>query len=112
MEQSRALVGDSLAVTLALITAVKYPHTFSKVIMQSPYVDEDVLSTVKNAKNIHGIDIYHTIGENETAVDTTDGSEVDFEIGRASCRERVWIWVVEGAWKERWVVERGEEGTG
>jgi len=78
MGQSRALVGDSLAGTLALMTAVKYPHTFSKVIMQSPYVDEDVLSTVKNAKNIHGIDIYHTIGENETAVDTTDGSEVDF----------------------------------
>lgn len=78
MGQSRVLVGDSLAGTLALMTAVKYPHTFSKVIMQSPYVDETVLDSVMNASNIQGMAIYHTIGENETAVDTTDNTDVDF----------------------------------
>jgi enterochelin esterase-like enzyme len=78
MGQSRVLIGDSLAGTLALMTAVKYPHTFSKVIMQSPYVDDKVLDAVENAKEIHGIDIYHTIGEKETAVDTTDDTGVDF----------------------------------
>lgn len=78
MGHSRALVGDSLAGTLALMTAMKYPHTFSKVIMQSPYVDKTVLDSVKDASDMQGMAIYHTIGENETAVDTTDRNDVDF----------------------------------
>lgn len=78
MGQSRALMGDSLAGTLALMTALKYPNTFGKVIMQSPYVDDTVKQTVEEAKDIHSIDIYHTIGSSETAVDTTDGNELDF----------------------------------
>lgn len=77
-EQSRTLMGDSLAGTLALMTAVKYPHIFGKVIMQSPYVDETVLQLVKNTENIDTLEIYHTIGEKETAVKTTDGLIVDF----------------------------------
>ncbi len=78
MGQSRALMGDSLAGTLAFITALKYPNTFGKVIMQSPYVDETVLDALENAKDIHSIDIYHTIGTDETNVDTTDGKQMDF----------------------------------
>lgn len=78
MGQSRALMGDSLAGTLALMTALKYPNTFGKVIMQSPYVDKTVLDTVRHAMDIHSVDIYHTIGTEETAVDTTDGNQVDF----------------------------------
>ncbi|MFC4559359.1 alpha/beta hydrolase [Virgibacillus kekensis] len=78
MGQSRALMGDSLAGTLALMTAMKYPHTFGKVIMQSPYVDDTVLDAVKEAKDIHSIDVYHTIGTYESAVDTTDGQTLDF----------------------------------
>ncbi len=78
MGQSRALMGDSLAGTLALMTALKYPNTFGKVIMQSPYVDKTVLEAVSNASNIATIDIYHTIGADETAVQTLDNPEVDF----------------------------------
>ncbi|MFD2629671.1 alpha/beta hydrolase [Oceanobacillus kapialis] len=78
MGQSRALMGDSLAGTLALMTAIKYPNTFGKVIMQSPYVDDTVLQAAKDAPAIHGIDIYHTIGTEETSVDTTDGKSVNF----------------------------------
>ncbi|MEC5423577.1 alpha/beta hydrolase-fold protein [Virgibacillus sp. C22-A2] len=78
MGQSRALMGDSLAGTLALMTALKYPNTFGKVIMQSPYVDDTVLNAVENASSIHSIDLYHTIGTEETDVDTTDGKKVDF----------------------------------
>ncbi|MBP1969062.1 enterochelin esterase-like enzyme [Virgibacillus natechei] len=78
MGKSRALMGDSLAGTLALMTALRYPNTFGKVIMQSPYVDEQVLEAVENAKDIHSIDMYHTIGTAETTVDTTDGDEQDF----------------------------------
>lgn len=78
MGQSRALMGDSLAGTLALMTALKYPHTFGKVIMQSPYVDQTVLDTAGNASDIHSIDVYHTIGIEETEVDTTDGKKLNF----------------------------------
>ncbi len=78
MGQSRTLMGDSLAGTLALMTASNYPHTFSNVIMQSPYVDDTVIDAVQNAKGIDTIDIYHTIGTAETAVETTDGKVLDF----------------------------------
>lgn len=77
MGQSRALLGDSLAGTLALMVAVKYPNTFGKVIMQSPYVNKKVLQTVEDAKNLDSIDIYHTIGTKETKVRTKEGL-VDF----------------------------------
>ncbi|WP_087973281.1 alpha/beta hydrolase [Oceanobacillus rekensis] len=76
--QTRALMGDSLAGTIALMTAIKYPNTFGKVIMQSPYVDAKVINAAKNADNLQFIDIYHTIGENEADVSTTDGSKSDF----------------------------------
>lgn len=75
---SRILMGDSLAGTLALMTSLRYPHTFGKVIMQSPYINDEVIKMVKSAKNLHLIDVYHTIGVDETEVVTTDGSIIDF----------------------------------
>ncbi|SDL97255.1 alpha/beta hydrolase [Sediminibacillus halophilus] len=78
MGGSRALIGDSLAGTLALMTALKYPNTFGKVIMQSPYVDEKVLNAVQSAKSVDTLDIYHTIGNEETDVPTTAGDRKDF----------------------------------
>lgn len=78
MGQSRTLMGDSLAGTLALMTALKFPNTFGNVIMQSPYVDEHVIKSVKTAKDIHSINIYHSIGSDETTVDTTDNKQLDF----------------------------------
>lgn len=78
--KSRTLMGDSLAGTLALMTAIKYPHIFGKIIMQSPYIDQTVLQLVENTEDLSALDIYHTIGENETAVKTTDGSILDFLI--------------------------------
>lgn len=78
MGKSRTLMGDSLAGTLALMTAIRYPNTFGQVIMQSPYVDETVLEKVKAAENMYPIDIYHSIGINETEVKTTDGNVSDF----------------------------------
>src|SRR5690625_484462 len=78
--QSRILMGDSLAGTLALMTAIKYPHTFGKIVMQSPYIDQTVLQLVENSEVLSALDIYHTLGENETSVKTTDGSILDFLI--------------------------------
>jgi enterochelin esterase-like enzyme len=78
MGQSRILMGDSLAGTLALITAIKYPHTFGKVIMQSPYIDQTIFQLIEDATDLTQLDIYHTIGTEEAAVHTTDGSVLDF----------------------------------
>ncbi|MBO8156306.1 MAG: esterase family protein [Bacillaceae bacterium] len=75
---SRALMGDSLGGTISLMTALKYPNTFGRVIMQSPYVDETVLQMVRESKDVSAMSIYHTIGLNETEVPTTDGEKKDF----------------------------------
>ena len=47
----RALIGDSMAATISLMTAIHYPNIFGKAVLQSPYVDELVLQAVKDAKN-------------------------------------------------------------
>ncbi|MBM7644058.1 enterochelin esterase-like enzyme [Scopulibacillus daqui] len=74
---SRTLIGDSLGGTISLLTALKYPHTFSNVIMQSPYVDDRIIRNVQEA-NMAGFSIYHVIGKQETAVKTTKGEIRDF----------------------------------
>lgn len=89
MGGSRALMGDSLAGTLAIVVASKYPNTFGKVVMQSPLVDEKVLEIVENAQNLQGIDIYHTIGTNETNVKTTVDPDVDFVTPNRKLKELI-----------------------
>ncbi|RBW69972.1 alpha/beta hydrolase [Bacillus taeanensis] len=74
----RTLIGDSLGATVSLLTALTYPHTFSNVIMQSPYVDETVINKVKNSHTSASLSIYHVIGMKETAVKTTNHSTKDF----------------------------------
>ncbi len=78
MGMGRALIGDSLAATVSLMTALKYPNTFGKVILQSPYVDEKVLKAVENFNDPQLLSIYHIIGKGETEVKTTDGQVKDF----------------------------------
>lgn len=78
MGTTRALIGDSLAATISLMTALHYPHTFGKVLLQSPYVDEQVIKMVKNSVHPELLDIYHVIGVQETEVKMTDGRTGDF----------------------------------
>ena len=68
----RALIGDSLAATVSLLTALQYPNTFGKVILHSPMVNEYVLSQVEDHKEIHAFSLYHVIGKEETSVKTGD----------------------------------------
>ncbi|PNB73562.1 hypothetical protein C1X30_34455, partial [Pseudomonas sp. FW305-BF6] len=42
LAHSRTLIGDSLGGTVSLQAAFTYPNTFGKVIMQSPFVNDDV----------------------------------------------------------------------
>ncbi|MDQ0215634.1 enterochelin esterase-like enzyme [Oikeobacillus pervagus] len=78
MGKGRALMGDSLGATVSLMTALQYPHTFGKVVLQSPYVDKSVLQAVEQCTELHQLDIYHIIGKGETEVKTTDGKIADF----------------------------------
>ena len=74
----RALIGDSLAATVSLMTALSYPNTFGRVIMHSPLVDESVLESVQNHKDVHAFSLYQVIGTEEKAVKTGDGLLTDF----------------------------------
>jgi enterochelin esterase-like enzyme len=78
MGMGRALIGDSLAATVSLLAALQYPHTFGKVLLQSPYVNEDVFSAVKDFRQPELLHIYHTVGEQETVVKTTSSKNKDF----------------------------------
>jgi len=74
----RFLIGDSLAATFSLTCALRYPHTFGNVILQSPYVNGAIIENVRNFRLAPQLSIYHSIGVNETAVMTTRGTRADF----------------------------------
>ena len=60
------------------MAALKYPSIFGKVILQSPYVDADVLKAVENFKDPGSISIYHIVGKGEDRVVTMDKTIKDF----------------------------------
>ena len=74
----RSLIGDSLAATVSLMTALAYPNTFGRVIMHSPLVNDTVLESVQKHKDVHAFSLYHVIGTKEKAVKTGDGLLTDF----------------------------------
>ncbi|MFC4353651.1 alpha/beta hydrolase [Chryseomicrobium palamuruense] len=73
----RGLIGDSLAGTISLMTASRYPHTFGKVILHSPYVNLKVMEAVKKVP-AHSFSVDHVIGLAETDVPTGDGVNKNF----------------------------------
>lgn len=78
MGMTRALMGDSLAATVSLMTALQYPNTFGKVILQSPMVNEKVLSKVEKMEQPHLLTVYHEIGTEETEVQIKSNDVRDF----------------------------------
>lgn len=75
---NRGLMGDSMAATVSLMAALKYPNIFGKVILHSPYVDDLVIDAVRTAQNIDLLSIYHIIGTDEDAVILKDKTVKDF----------------------------------
>lgn len=73
----RGLIGDSLAASISLLTACAYPHTFGKVILHSPYVNEQILEAVEQASTT-SFQVDQLIGLDETDVPTGDGVEKNF----------------------------------
>jgi enterochelin esterase-like enzyme len=78
MGSTRALIGDSLAATVSLMAAIQYPHTFGKVLLQSPYVDDQVMELIRCFSDAQLLEIYHVIGNQETEVNMTNGKVSDF----------------------------------
>lgn len=76
--QGRALIGDSLGATVSLLTGLAYPNTFGRLILQSPFVNGNVLKAVEDYSSSTRPTIYHQIGKMETKVKTTDGDIQDF----------------------------------
>jgi enterochelin esterase-like enzyme len=76
--QSRILAGDSLAGTASLFAALTYPHTFGKVIMHSPFVNDSLLQKVSSFEQPSLLHLYNVIGLEETNVQMTDGQSADF----------------------------------
>lgn len=74
----RALIGDSLAATVSLMAALKYPNIFGRVILQSPKVSKELMEKVANFKSANSFTVYHVIGKEETAVKLTSGGTADF----------------------------------
>ena len=72
------LMGDSLAGTLAFLTAIENQDLFDNVIMQSPLVNDTVINAAKKLRNNADLEIYHTIGLKETEVGTTVDGKIDF----------------------------------
>ncbi|WP_251552437.1 alpha/beta hydrolase [Neobacillus muris] len=75
---TRALLGDSLAGAVSFLSALQYPNTFGKVLMQSPYVDEAIKQAAASFTQHHALEIYHVIGTRETEVRMTNGETSDF----------------------------------
>lgn len=80
MGSTRALIGDSLGATVSLMTALHYPHTFGKALLQSPFVNDYVLKAVQSFAKPELLEIYHVAGNEETAVNETDGTISNFII--------------------------------
>lgn len=78
MGASRMLMGDSLAASISLLTAAKYPNCIGKVVMHSPFVNAQVLEAVESIKDPAALTIYHVIGKQETEVQTTADGRLDF----------------------------------
>src|SRR5699024_11595473 len=66
-----ALMGDSLAGTLAFLVATQNLNTFDYVIMQSPLVDESVIHAAEKLDLNNDLELYKKIGLLETEVRTT-----------------------------------------
>lgn len=78
MGMGRTLIGDSLGGTVSLQAALLFPHTFGKVIMQSPFINEKLMEVVEDFAEPHLLSIYHVIGTKETEVKTTKNKTEDF----------------------------------
>ncbi|WP_261180669.1 esterase family protein [Anaerobacillus sp. CMMVII] len=78
LASGRTLMGDSLGATVSLHAAMEYPYTFGQVIAQSPFIAQKTMDYLTNFKKPELLRLYHSIGDQEKEVTTTDGKIIDF----------------------------------
>ncbi|GGI14913.1 alpha/beta hydrolase [Gottfriedia solisilvae] len=78
LAHSRTLIGDSLGGTVSLQAAFTYPNTFGKVIMQSPFVNDDVIHFLEQKPLTTTLSILQTVGTQEDNVFTPTKQWVNF----------------------------------
>lgn len=66
--QNHTVMGDSLAGTASLLTALQFPEIFKRVILHSPYVDNYVLAKAMDFSSPFSLNIYQVIGKEESVV--------------------------------------------
>ena len=59
---TRLLIGDSLAGSIALMTAMTYPTIFSQVALLSPMYNENIKQKFDTCMNKDQLTIWHAIG--------------------------------------------------
>lgn len=76
---SRILLGDSLAGSVALMTALSYPRVFSQVGMLSPQHDEVITTMFDRCQFQEQLTIWHIVGLEEDDFELpTTGKRADF----------------------------------
>ncbi len=76
---ARLLLGDSLAGSIALLTALSYPRVMSQVGMLSPHYDEVVESLFQRCQFKNDLTIWHVVGKEEIDFELpTSGERADF----------------------------------
>ncbi|ARJ51449.1 esterase family protein [Staphylococcus lutrae] len=76
---ARLLLGDSLAGSIAFLTALSYPRVMSQVGMLSPYFDDTVKQIFDRCQFKSELNIWHVIGKEEIAFKLpTTGEDADF----------------------------------
>lgn len=76
---ARLLMGDSLAGSIAMLTALTYPTIFSQVAMLSPQYDEVIKEKFVNCETKEQLSIWHAIGlEEEDFTLPTNGKRANF----------------------------------
>ena len=76
---SRLLIGDSLAGSIAFLTSLTYPSIFSQIAMFSPHSDHTVLEKFETCKQRNRLTIWHAIGRDEVDFKLpTTGEQADF----------------------------------
>lgn len=76
---ARLLLGDSLAGSIALLTALSYPRVMSQVGLLSPHYDETVAALIRRCQFLNALSIWHVIGKEEADFELpTSGKRADF----------------------------------
>lgn len=78
LASSRGLIGTSMAATVSLMAALKFPTIFGKAILHSPFVDEYVLEALRKVENYNNLSFYHIVGKEEHTVVLKDNTIKDF----------------------------------